>query len=61
MQSIDNFTADRIPNTCHDCGIEIPPGGAVVLGESGHIICRKCLYIVLTRATAKPARREAVE
>ena len=61
QQPIDNFTADRIPSTCRDCGAVIPPGGAVVLGESGHIICRKCLDLVLNGATAEPARKEAVE
>ena len=54
-----NLSVKKVPTVCFDCANVIHPGGAVVLGESGRIICRKCLDLVLNGATAKPADKEA--
>ena len=53
-----NLSVKRVPDVCYDCAAVINPGGAVMLGESGQIICKKCLDLVLDGATAKPADRE---
>jgi len=49
-QPIGDLKVKRIPDACYDCGNVIPHGGEVVLGESGHVICQKCLSHVLNDA-----------
>ena len=46
-QPIGDLKVKRIPDACYDCGNVIPRGGAVILGESGQMICQKCLSHVL--------------
>ena len=52
-QISEGITVDRVPDACYDCGNVIPRGGAVVLGESGRVVCHKCLGIVLDNAEQK--------
>ena len=57
-QISEGITVDRVPDACYDCGNVIPRGGAFVLGESGRVVCHKCLGIVLDDSAAKPAHKE---
>ena len=52
-QLTEDLKVKRIPTVCYDCANVINPGGAVVLGESGHVICQKCLSHVLDGKTEK--------